>query len=110
MQYYVYILQSLFDGTFYKGYTTDYLKRLEQHNNGESRYTRGKMPWILVYVETCPTKTAALVREKKLKRSNSKYLYWLINNSDYNLLKRAEPVIPPEAGRVRVPSRPQKLP
>jgi len=33
--YYVYILESLVDGDFYKGSTEDYLKRLERHNNGE---------------------------------------------------------------------------
>lgn len=42
--YYVYIIESLVDGDFYKGSTADYLKRLEQHNNVESTYTRTKMP------------------------------------------------------------------
>jgi putative endonuclease len=78
MAYYVYIIESISDGTFYKGYTTDYLKRLAEHNAGESQYTSRKTPWRLVYVEEMPTKTAALVREKQLKRSNKQYLVWLI--------------------------------
>ena len=39
---YVYILQSQKNGTFYKGYTTDYLKRLHEHNLGLSKYTSSK--------------------------------------------------------------------
>jgi putative endonuclease len=69
MTYYVYILESLTSGIFYKGYTTDYIKRLEQHNKGESRYTSLHRPWKLVYVEICINKTSALKREKQLKRA-----------------------------------------
>jgi putative endonuclease len=83
--YYVYILESLMDGDFYKGFTTDYLKRLEQHNAGESKFTKIKIPWVLIYVESFGTKQEALIREKKLKRSNKAYLKWLIDQPS-NLL------------------------
>ena len=69
MAYYVYIIESLQDGTFYKGYSEDPLKRLQQHNQGESKYTSGKMPWKLVYVEACESKTEALLRERNLKKA-----------------------------------------
>jgi putative endonuclease len=84
--HYVYILQSDVDGTFYKGYTTDYLRRLEHHNLGLSRYTSNKLPWQLVYVAVAENKREALIREKKLKRCNSEYLRWLIDQPS-NLLK-----------------------
>ena len=77
--YYVYILESLVDGDFYKGYTSDYIKRLKQHNDGNSKLTKSKMPWKLVFVQLFQTKTEALIHEKKLKRSNKNYLIWLIN-------------------------------
>ncbi len=41
--YFVYIIESLADGDFYKGLTTNYLKRLDEHNNGESRFTASNL-------------------------------------------------------------------
>jgi len=78
MAYYVYVLQSLKDFSYYKGYTENIVVRLERHNNGESRYTRTKMPWKLVYLQELPTKRDALIRERQLKRFNSDYLAKII--------------------------------
>ncbi len=69
MAYYVYIIQSLADNSFYKGYTEFPLQRLSQHNNKESQYTSGKTPWKLVYVEQMNSKKEALIREKNLKKA-----------------------------------------
>jgi putative endonuclease len=85
--FYVYIIQSEVDGTFYKGFTTDYLKRLEDHNTGQSHYTSHKCPWKLVYVEEMTSKTEALKRELMLKKQNKKYLLWLIEEPS-NLIKK----------------------
>jgi putative endonuclease len=78
MAYYVYIIESLQDGTFYKGYSEDPLKRLQQHNQGESKYTSGKMPWKLVYVEECASKTEALIRERNLKKADRSRIQTLL--------------------------------
>ena len=80
----VYILESCLDGTKYKGFTKNIQRRLEQHNKGESRYTRRKAPWKLIYIESCESKTEAIKREKQLKRANSQYLNWLIHESNRN--------------------------
>ncbi len=56
MSYFVYILQSEMDGTFYKGSAPDYLKRFKEHNAGASRYTSTKLPWKLIYIEKHPDK------------------------------------------------------
>ena len=81
--FYVYILKSLKDGTYYKGFTEDYKKRLEEHNSGLSRFTSGKLPWQLIYVEAHSTKKDALIREKKLKKCKSDYFEWLaLQNSN----------------------------
>jgi putative endonuclease len=66
--FYVYIIQSRFDGSYYIGYTENLVRRIEQHNNGESIYTSKKMPWQMVYFEKFQTKTEAIRREKFLKR------------------------------------------
>ena len=65
---YVYILKCR-DDTYYTGYTVEVDRRLQEHQNGlASKYTRGRTPVELVYVEQLPTKSAALQRERELKR------------------------------------------
>ena len=78
MSCFVYILYSESSNIYYKGFTENPDKRLWEHNNDLSRYTAGKGPWKIVYLENFPTKKEALIREKKLKRVNSEYLKWLI--------------------------------
>lgn len=57
------------DGTFYCGITNDMGKRLVAHNAGEgAKYTRGRTPVRLVYLEPCADKSAALKREMQIKR------------------------------------------
>ncbi len=66
MEYFVYIIQSERSGIFYKGYTSYPLLRLEEHNKGKSRYTAGKGPWKMVYLEKMIDKRTALIRERQL--------------------------------------------
>ena len=87
MPFYVYILKSLKDGTYYKGSTGDYLKRLEEHNAGLSKYTSAKTPWMLFYVEEHPDKKSMLIRERKLKHGKADYFEWLALQPS-NILKR----------------------
>ncbi len=85
--HYVYILESLVDGDFYKGSTEDYAKRLLQHNNGESQFTKVKMPWRLIFVAVLETKKEALIEEKRLKKCNKQYLKWLVTQPQ-NILNK----------------------
>ena len=87
VEYYVYILKSQIDGTYYKGVTSDFIKRLHDHNSGLSVYTSRKMPWNIIYVEVHSTKQSALIRERKLKKCKSDYFEWLCNQSS-NILKK----------------------
>ena len=73
--FYVYILQSDLDGTFYIGFSENLEKRVLQHNNGESAYTSRKIPWKLVYFEEFTLKSDALKREKFLKAQKNKVFY-----------------------------------
>ena len=81
MPYYVYIIQSLKNEQFYKGYSENPVARLSQHNAGETSSTRPFMPWKLVYVELCDSKVAALKREKNLKRATRERLFALIDSN-----------------------------
>jgi putative endonuclease len=73
--FYVYILQSGVDESFYIGFTENLERRVNQHNNGESSYTSRKIPWKLVYSEEFSTKTDAIKRERFLKAQKNKVFY-----------------------------------
>ena len=80
--YSVYLIQSDVDNSFYVGYSQDPHKRLLAHNNGESTYTRRKMPWKLVYIEQYSTKSEALKREIFFKaQRNTEFYKKLIKES-----------------------------
>jgi len=82
MAYHVYILKSLKNGSFYIGYTGDIDARLERHNSGNTRYTKKKRPWALVYSEKFISKSDAIKRERFLKKQKNREFYIrLINDS-----------------------------
>ena len=57
------------DGTLYTGWTNNLEKRMEAHNAGTgSRYTRGRRPVELVYIEKMSLKGEALRREREIKK------------------------------------------
>ena len=65
--YYVYLLQSEIDQSCYIGYTNSLDKRITEHNEGKSYYTKRKIPWKLIYYEASLDKFDAIAREKYLK-------------------------------------------
>ena len=78
-KFYVYILQSLKDFSFYIGQCEDLDFRLSKHADGQSKYTSSKLPLRLVYFEAYTTRAEAIKREKAIKNKKSrKYIEWLI--------------------------------
>lgn len=73
-EYFVYMLRCA-DGTLYTGIATDVARRVREHN-GEgagtgkfgAKYTRARRPVVLVYSETCATRSSALMREHVIKQ------------------------------------------
>lgn len=66
--HYTYMLRCK-DNTYYTGYTNNLLKRLEAHNQGKgARYTKGRGPVELVYLEEYNDKTTAMRREWEIKQ------------------------------------------
>ena len=56
------------DGSLYTGITVDVEARLAQHRDGTgAKYTRGRGPLELVYVEDCEDHSQALKRELAIK-------------------------------------------
>jgi putative endonuclease len=67
MPHYVYVVECS-DGTLYTGYTTDVERRIAEHNAGEgAKYTAGRRPVTLRYVEYHETRSAAQSREYEIK-------------------------------------------
>jgi putative endonuclease len=80
MAYYVYIIQSELDGSYYKGFTEMPETRLQRHNNKESTYTAAKIPWAYVFLQSFQTKKEALIREKSLKKYSHQQIQLLIKS------------------------------
>ena len=79
MGYWVYILKSKYDGSYYIGQTKDLEDRLDRHNSGGVKYTKAKRPWVIVYTKGFPTRSEAVRFESSLKRKKSKrYIEWFI--------------------------------
>ena len=76
-RWFVYVVRCA-DGTLYTGTTTDVSRRVAQHNAGTaSRYTRSRLPVVLVYHKRVADQSSALKREaaiKKLSRQDKEAL------------------------------------
>ncbi len=69
------------DGTLYTGIAVDAEKRLAAHRSGRgAKYTRGRGPLELVYLEQCPTHSDALRRELEVKRLTREEKEMLLQN------------------------------
>jgi putative endonuclease len=63
----VYVLRCR-TGQLYTGCTTDLERRVREHNLGiGSRFTRSRLPVVLVYKEEVQTRSEALRRERTIK-------------------------------------------
>lgn len=68
IKHFVYILECS-DATLYTGYTTEPERRVKEHNEGRgAKYTRGRGPVKLVYLEGFSDKSEAVKREKEIKK------------------------------------------
>jgi putative endonuclease len=66
-RWFVYLLRCA-DGTFYTGIAKDVSRRCRQHNAGTaSRYTRSRLPVVVVYQEAHAGRSVALRREAAIK-------------------------------------------
>ena len=67
-QWVVYILECK-DGSLYTGITDRLERRLAAHRSGKgAKYTRGRGPLHLRYLEECTDHSAALKREAEIKK------------------------------------------
>ena len=83
MMFFVYILESEFDNSFYIGQTSQVEDRVKSHNKGLNRSTKGKRPWKLIYKEGCNSRSEAMKLEKRLKswKKREALIRYINNNS-----------------------------
>lgn len=75
----VYILRCS-DDTLYTGWTNDINRRLAAHNEGRgAKYTRGRRPVTLAYLEEFATKEEAMSREARVKKLSRAQKILLLN-------------------------------
>ncbi|HEY4487522.1 MAG TPA: GIY-YIG nuclease family protein [Candidatus Paceibacterota bacterium] len=67
--FYVYVIKSRKDNNMYIGYSRDLKRRISEHNNGQSKSTKHRTPFYLVYYEAYASQADAQQREQRLKSS-----------------------------------------
>ncbi len=79
MAYIVYAIKSLIDKRIYVGMTMNIERRLDEHNKGRTRSTKGYKPWILIFSEEVETRNDARKLEKYYKSGCGKEILKKIN-------------------------------
>ena len=67
--WFVYIVRCA-DDSLYTGITKDVDRRIQEHNEGNklaAKYTRARLPVVLVHQEVCESRSAATKREIEIK-------------------------------------------
>lgn len=67
MAYYVYILRSTKDGSYYTGVTSDLRRRIGEHHSGSPKYSSTKGPFNIVWYGAFMSKERAYEFEVYLK-------------------------------------------
>ena len=62
-KFFLYILQSMKDFSFYIGQCDDLDRRMSKHFDGMSKYTATKRPWRLIYFEMYYSRSDGIKRE-----------------------------------------------
>ena len=81
MTFYVYILQSSTTAKFYCGQTDALNERLKRHNAGEVKSTKHGMPWTLIAVCTCSSRSESMSLEKTIKKRGIQR--WLTEHKEF---------------------------
>ena len=84
--FFIYILYSASADKYYVGYTSDYLKRLEDHNHQEffNTYTSKFRPWVIAAVfQVGDDESVAVKLERFIKKQKNRRLIEQLVNPDF---------------------------
>ena len=83
MSYYVYLLASKRNGTLYVGGTNDLVRRVWEHKNDlADGFTKRYSVHQLVWFEAAESPSAAILREKQIKKWNRRWKLKLIEQEN----------------------------
>ena len=68
----LYVIRSEINKELYVGICQDLNNRLQEHDKGKNRYTKGLRPWILLHTETFENWVEARKKEKYYKSGYGK--------------------------------------
>ncbi|MFN2429288.1 MAG: GIY-YIG nuclease family protein [Cryomorphaceae bacterium] len=89
-QAFVYIIFSAKWDQYYIGLTENIEARVEYHNAGKNKSTRGGAPWKLAYREEFDDATSARKREYQIKaKKRRKYIQWFLSANRYGAFREA---------------------
>ena len=79
MAYFTYILRSTKTDRLYFGQTEDLVKRLKEHNNGQTTSTSSGKPWEVIFFKAFETRSEAIALERLLKswKNKQRILTWI---------------------------------
>ena len=78
-KWFVYILKCS-DGTLYTGITTDVNRRLNEHNSGKgAKYTKTRLPVMLLLVSEVSTRSEASKEEYRIKKLTREQKLRMVN-------------------------------
>ena len=82
--YFVYILVNHSLDRLYIGQTKDMNERLDRHNKGYVRSTKNHRPWKVLFCKNFPSRSEAVVAERKLKnlKSRRRTLNWIVKEME----------------------------
>jgi putative endonuclease len=66
-EYFVYAMKSRKDERIYIGMSGNPIKRIKEHNNGDTKSTKGFRPWYLIYQKYIGSRIEARKEENRLK-------------------------------------------
>src|SRR3990167_1945286 len=87
--FYVYLLQSEKDSSYYIGQTANVFDRLIRHNSRRVSSTRARAPWKLLGFEEYLTRNEARWREHQIKNSYTKKKSFIMQFSPHSSVDRA---------------------
>ncbi len=107
---FVYILRCK-DGSFYTGAAKDVAARLSRHQAGHgARYTRSRLPVVLVFSRRCATWGAALREELRIKRLCRAAKEALVHQARARQRSRKQRRVPAPKPRRKASSAPRAAP
>ena len=96
MRYFTYIIESTTSRRWYIGYTSDLDSRINYHNKGFNRSTKGRGPWRYIFQREFASMSDALGFEKYLKKTRRKK--FIMKKFAENFLKNMDGCIPKSLG------------